>query len=178
MRRFALAVALAAAAAVFAGDAPRVPRAQVANAENRISSELTAMYPDERYFLLAPARGMYVGNYGLVFMAEINLVTGPAITPFHQEVTREEIARHRDRKLSRLPKLRTELLVILGKTSAMIHLPPEAGNIVLGVTLLRYPWENAAGIPSQIVMQADWSKLVEAHKNGTPLAPIVHVSEY
>jgi hypothetical protein len=173
-----LALACAAAPLMFASGAPHVPRAQVASAENRINSELAAMYPDERYFIMAPARGMFLDNFGLIIMAEINLVTGPAITPFHQEITKEEIARHRDRKLSRLPKLRTDLMSILANTTTMVQLPPEAGNIVLGITLVRYPWENAAGIPTQIILQADWSKLGEARKQGKPLDSVVRVSEY
>jgi hypothetical protein len=179
MKRLLLAMLLSAAAPlVFGSDAPHVSRPQVANAENLINGELAAMYPDERYFILSPARGMFIDNFGLVFMAEINLVSVPAITPFHQEVTKQEIAQVRDRKLSRLPRLRSELLKILGNTTRMFQTPPEAGSVVLGITLVRFPWENTTGIPSQIVMQAQWSQLVEAQKNNTPLDSIVHVSEY
>ena len=128
MKRLLLAIAFAAAPLVFGSDAPQVARVQVANIENQINGALAAMYPDERYFILAPARGIYIDNFGLVFMAEVNLVSGPAITPFHQEMSKEEIARHRDRKLSRLPRLRSELLKVLGNTITMIQAPPGAGQ--------------------------------------------------
>jgi hypothetical protein len=55
---------------------------------------------------------------------------------------------------------------------------PQTENVVLGVTLFRYPWENAAGLPSLIVMQAQWSKLLEARKKGAPLDSVVRVHEY
>jgi hypothetical protein len=50
--------------------------------------------------------------------------------------------------------------------------------MVLGITLLRYPYEDPKIAPSQIVMQGDRSKIVEAKKRQESLETVVHAVEY
>ena len=84
----------------------RVPRAKVANAEKLITPNSPPCIPKSRGSCIGPARGVYLEGYGVVFTAEVNLATGPVRTPFHPTITKEEIARHRDKKLSACPMLR------------------------------------------------------------------------
>jgi hypothetical protein len=187
MRRSRLALAIlslagAAAPCSSAADVPTtavaVARAKVAGAEKLIDNQLASMYPDEPWFLLGPARGVYLEGFGVVFTAEVNLATGPVRTPFHMEITKEEIAKHRDKKLSRLPQLRLMMATILGSATNALDTLPASGQVVLGVTLLRYPYEDPKGIPSQIVMQAERGKLLDAQRRGVPLNTVIKVQEY
>lgn len=159
-------------------DVPRLSRAKVANAEKLISTQLASMYPDEPWFLLGPTRGVYLEGYGVVFTAEINLATGPTSTPFKMDISKEEIARHRDKKLTRLPGLRAMMLKIVGSTSAYLDTLPVTEQMVLGVTLLRYPYEDPKSAPSQIVMQVERGKLLDAQKRGASLDSVVKTVEY
>jgi hypothetical protein len=167
-----------AAAVTLGADAPPMPSADVAKAEKIINQQFAALYPDEPYFLLGLTRSIYLDDFGLIFSTEINLAPGPAPSPFQIAITEQQRKNYRDKKMSRLPKLKNEMYSILGNATMALHPPPQAGNVVLGVTLFRYAWEDASGIPSQIVMQAQWSKLLEARKKGAPLDSVVRVREY
>jgi hypothetical protein len=167
-----------AAVTAASADVGRLPRNKVANAEKLVSTQLAAMFPDEPFFLLGQARGIYLEGYGVVFSADVNLATGPTLNPFHQEITHEEIARHRDKKMSRLPMLRTTMASIMGTASAVLDTLPPSEQVVLAVTLLRYPYEDAKGMPSQIVMQADRAKLVDAQKRHVALDTVIRTQEY
>jgi hypothetical protein len=180
MRRASLSglAAVLVFALTLTADVRGVTRAKMANAEKLINTQLASMYPDEPWFLLGPARGVYLDGYGAVFTAEINLATGPTSTPFKLEITKEEIARHRDKKITRLPDLRTMMMKIVGSTSAYLDNLVPSEQFVLGVTLLRYPYEDPKSTPSQIVMQAEHGKLADAQKRGAPLDSVVKVTEY
>lgn len=181
MRRAALAAVVGLLASVVSSpaDAVRgVPRAKVVNAEKLINTQLAGMYPDEPWFLLGPARGMYLEGYGVVFTAEINLATGPTQTPFKMEITKEEIARHRDKKITRLPELRGMMTKLMGFTAEYLDNLAPGERLVLGITLLRYPYEDPKIAPSQIVVQGERSKIVEAKKRQEPLETVVHAVEY
>ena len=174
---FGVAVLLVFALTLTA-DVRGVPRAKIANAEKLIDTQLASMYPDEPWFLLGPTNGVYLDGFGAVFSAQINLATGPTSTPFKLEISKEEIARHRDKKITRLPDLRKMMLKIVGSTGGYLDNLAPSEQFVLSVTLLRYPYEDPKSAPSQIVMQVEHGKLVDAQKRGAPLDSIVKVTEY
>lgn len=174
----AAALAILVCATGSPADVPKVPRAKVANAEKLISTQLAAMYPDEPWFLLGPTRGMYLEGFGVVFTAEVNLATGPMQTPFKLEITREEIARHRDKKITRLPGFKAVMARIVGSTAMYLDTLPPSEQLVLGVTLLRYPYEDPKATPSQIIMQVDRASVVEAQKKHAPVDSLIRVVEY
>src|SRR5437870_2914512 len=100
MRRamWTTALLLAAAIVTTPAETPRITLAKVVNTEKLISSQLASLYPDEPWFLIGQTRGVYLDGMGVVFSAEINLATGPSLSPFKQTITKEEITRHRDKK--------------------------------------------------------------------------------
>ena len=59
--------------------------------------------------------------------------------------------RHHEKKLQRLPQLKQ--LVKAGAEASRTWFPDLAENetIVVGVTLLKYSWEDLTGIPSQLL---------------------------
>ncbi len=150
LRALSLGLCFVLAANSFAAD--RKPsRAVLKEAELRFDSMIQKQWTDDPYVLLGNTRAIYVDGVGVVMTSEINLVTGPTVSPFNPSISKEAIARHRDRKLQRLPQLKQ--LVKSGVENARTWFPDlmETDNIVIGVTLLKYSWEEAAGIPAQIV---------------------------
>lgn len=163
---------------VRAVEPPPVPIAKVVNTEKLISTQLAGMYPDEPFFLIGTARGMYLAGFGAVFSAEINLATGPSLSPFKQTITKEERAHHREKKEARLPLLRNRLYEIVGQMGSYLESLPPNEEFVLAVTLLRYPWEDASGMPTQIILRVPRGKLMEAQRTNAKLDSIVRLQEY
>lgn len=161
-----------------AAEPPPVPLIKIVNTEKLISTQLAAMYPEEPWFLIGPARGVYLNGFGVVFTAEINLATGPSLSPFKQTISKEEIAHHREKKEARLPVLRARLYEIVGQMANYLETLPPAEEFVLVVTLLKYPWEDSAGMPSQIILRVPRAKLVEAHRLNAKLDTVVKSQEY
>lgn len=169
---------LAAAIASKPAEPPRITLAKVVNTEKLISTQLAAMYPDEPFFLIGTARGVYLDGLGVVFSAEINLATGPTLSPFKQTISKEEIARHRDRKQVRLPLLRNRMFTIVGSMASYLETMPNNEEFVLAVTLLKYPWEDTTGMPAQIIMRAPRGKLMEAQRQNAKPETAIKVQEY
>ncbi len=169
---------LATALVTRPAEAPHVVRAKVLNTEKLINTQLAALYPDEPWFLIGMARGVYLDGMGVVFSAEINLATGPYLSPFKQTISREEIVRLHDKKEVRLPLLRKRMVTIVGSMASYLETMPSNEEFVLAVSLLRYPWEDSTGIPSQIIMRAPRGKLMEAQRNNVRPASVLRIEEY
>jgi hypothetical protein len=178
MNRLLLCAALLPALALAAEPQRGLSRGKVVNAEKLINTQLAGMYPDEPWFLLGPARGVYLEGYGVVFTAEINLATGPTQTPFKMEITKEEIARHREKKITRLPELRAAMAKLMGFAADYLDSLAPGEQLVLGITLLRYPYEDPKIAPSQIVMQSDRARILDARKRQAPVDSVVRAVEY
>jgi hypothetical protein len=169
---------LAAAIVAKPSEAPRVPLTKVVNTEKLISTQFAAMYPEEPWFLIGMARGVYLTGFGVVFSAEINLATGPSLSPFKQTITKEEITRHRDKKEIRLPLLRNRMYSIVGSMASYLETIPDNEEFVLTVTLLKYPWEETTGMPSQIVMRVPRGRLMDAQRQNARPDTVIKVQEY
>jgi hypothetical protein len=174
-----LVAALAFSSLIFASgaDAGRVPRSKMANMEKLINTQIAAMYPEEPYFLIGLARGTYLEGFGAVFSAEINLATGPSLSPFKQTISREEIQRHRDKKEVRLPLLRNRMTAIVSSMAATLENLPPTEEFVLSITLLRYPWEENFG-PSQIVMRVQRGRLLDSARVSAKPETVIRTQEY
>lgn len=120
-------------------------------AETRFDMMIQKQWAEDPYVLLGNTRAIYVEGFGVIMTAEINLVTGPTVSPFNPTIAKEAIARHHDRKVQRLPQLRE--LVKAGSEAARTWFPDLADNdnLIIGVTLLKYAWEDGTGLPSQVI---------------------------
>ncbi len=161
MRRVA-AVALLFTAAVFGATAerPKVTRADVANMERVINGSIQGMFPEEPWILLGFSRGFYVSGVGVMFSADVNLATGPAVTPFTPNPRKELLIAQHEKKQKRLPVLRETMYTIVRKLSDSMTALPEDEQVVLCVSLMRSPWEIGNDIPAQIVMHVQRGKLI------------------
>ena len=138
----------------------RMTRAALASVERSFDGRLERANAPDSFLLLGPTRGVYLPGYGVVFSTEVNLIVSPNLSPFHQSFTKIEIARIHGRKLQQLPLLRQNMReMLVASAAALENLPPDE-QVVLAVTLFNYSWEDASGLPSQIVMQAERQKLL------------------
>ena len=159
---------LVIAASAMASDAPRVPRNTLAATEKKLDNSFTKLWSDNPFVVLGPTRGVYLEGYGAVFTAEINLVAGPPIGLMMPPPDKQDMARHKQKKIERIPELKTALEKLLAETAAspgMTAVPPDE-QIVLVAFLSHFPWEDLTGVPSQIMMQGSKKKLMDAQREG------------
>ncbi len=70
--------------------------------EKSLDNRISRLWQDNPFLLLGPTRGVYLEGYGAVFTAEVNLVANP-ISLMQATLTKEDIAKHRQKKLERIP---------------------------------------------------------------------------
>jgi len=149
--------------AVAASDTPRVSRSMLVASEKSLDNRFLGLW-DDPFLLLGPTRGIYLEGYGAVLTAEINLVVGPPLLLVRAEPGKEEIARHRKKKLERLPELMRAARQALMDTAASLDTLPGQEQVVVVMFLSRYQWEDTKGIPVQIMLRAPKSKLLEIQR--------------
>ena len=152
-------VALAALAVTAA--APRVSRGDLQAVERRLNQSLMSFSADDPIDLLGPTRGVYLERYGAVFSSEIGLVVVPAPTPFRPKPGKDETARLRQRKLARLPQARQLMRDMLVNAGSALKTVPLEEQVVLGITFYAHPFEDSAGVPAQLLMQAQRKTLAD-----------------
>ena len=153
--------------------APVVPRSSLASLESSFAASLVG----SRMEILNLPRGVYLEGYGAVFMADVNLTYTPTINPFNLTISKDQVAKFNRIKLSQMPILRANMLDILVNAGSALDKVPTREQIVLVVTLGNETWENTTGLPSQVQMQAQRSKLIEAKAGKVEAKTIVKVQE-
>lgn len=141
-----------------------VPRNAMTAVEKAFDLQVNKASLDDPYDLLGTTRGVYLEGYGVVFTAEVNLVMAGAITPFHQEYTKEELAHLRQKKLVRLDAIKQMMMEQLVSAATSLDTLPKDEQIVLGVILLYRPFEDISGLPHQLLMQAPRKALLASQK--------------
>jgi hypothetical protein len=167
---------LLAAAALFAQQS-RVKRPSLAMAEKNCDSRIGQVV-ENQFGVLGPSRASYVEGFGAMLSAEVDLFPGPSVSPFHLTISPADVARVHAGKLARLPKLRQCMRDILMSTAASLDEVAPQERIALSVTLLFQAYENTSGLPSQIVMQGERGKLVDAKLGRIPVESVVKVQEF
>jgi hypothetical protein len=161
MKRLLFAMLVSSACWTTNVEKPRVARATLVPMEKSFNRRMEAFNVEDPFYLLGTTRGIYLDGYGAVFTNEINLVLGPNITPFSQIISKEQIARLRQKKLARLPKLREVMRDMLVDAAASLDTVPPEEHVVVGVTLFHFSWEDTAGLPAQIIMKAPRRALLD-----------------
>jgi len=152
---------LATAAWVAVAQSPLVSYAAIRAMEQSFDKRVMTLGTDTPFDLLGNTRGVYLGGYGAVFTTEVNLLITNNISPFLQTIPKEYVAKVHAQKLQRVPLLKRSMQDALIATAASMDNVPPGENIVLGVTLFYYKWENTTGLPAQIVMRAQRQKLLD-----------------
>ena len=158
---------------------PRVSRVSVRAMEDSIDDKVARLQIDDPFQMVGGTRGMYINGYGVVFTSEMDLVANNLVSPFRPQVTKEDLTKLKHKKQQRIVRLRQVMRTMLMSTAASLDGVPVNEQVVLGVTLHYYPWEDSAGLPRQIVMLAPRKLLLEAVK-GDPaiLETGLQVQEY
>jgi hypothetical protein len=128
-------------------------RQAVSDTEKRLDAKIAEVGSKDKVYILGLARGLYLAGYGAVFSQEIDLIESPHPNPFHQQITPQEAAGVRRRKLENLTALRKALPDMWADAAAALSPVPDSEQVVLAVRLLYQPWEDKSGLPSQIVVK-------------------------
>jgi hypothetical protein len=169
-----LALALAAALTLAADVPARVLRATITDIERNFNRRLERWNVEDPVMLLGMTRGLYLDNYGVVFTTELNLVAAATVTPFRPAFNKEELARLRQKKLERVATLKELMREMLIDAAPQLSTVPLDQQIVLGINVLYHQWEDTAGLPGQIVMQAPRKALLDRNS----AAKSIRVQEY
>src|SRR5690349_16170414 len=109
---------------------------------------------DDPVELLGNTRGVYVPGCGIVFTAEVSLVTTPELNPFRREIPKELADRVHKRRVERLPLLEKAMDEMLHAMAMTFVQVPNDQKVVLAVRLLYGSWESTGGMPSQIMLRS------------------------
>jgi hypothetical protein len=172
---FLLLVVVFALTAASAG--PRVSRGTLAGMEKSLDERIQRLWDDTPYLLLGTTRGVYLEGYGAVFTAEVNLVMNP-VSLMNTRLTKDDIAKVRQKKLDRLPTLKKVLRESMVSMAASLDTVPGEEQIAIVAFIDHYPWEDVTGVPVQITLTAQKKKLVDAQRaGGAGLDAVIHVTE-
>jgi hypothetical protein len=140
---------------------PVLKRASLTAVERTLDRRLERFIPEDPFVLMGNTRALYLKGFGTVFTAEVDLIQTPSTTPFRGGFSKEELARIRQRKLSRLPQLRQVMRDMLLASAPLLEEMPPSELIVLGISLFTFSWEDKTGLPAQIVMQGPRAQLLK-----------------
>ena len=159
MKRYLAGAGICAALAIAA--AAGVSRVALHAVELSFDKRIQTLSTDIPFELLGSTRGVYLEGYGAVFTTEVNLSQSANISPFQLTIPKEYAAKLRLRKMDRVPVLKRSMQEeMLAMASALDGVPPRE-QIVVGVTLFYFKWENTGNLPAQIIMQAERQKLLD-----------------
>jgi hypothetical protein len=140
-------------AAVSPATAPAPQRQSITDLEKRLDTKIAQVGGKDLVYLLGLTRGLYLTGYGAVFTQELDLIQTPGITPFHQQITPQEVVTVHQRKLANLAALRKSLRDMWADAAQSLTSMPDTEQVVLAVHLLYRSWEDTSGLPSQIVLK-------------------------
>lgn len=157
MRRLLI---LLAAGALFAwAEKPVVPRETMKVVEQGFGNRLAKLATDTALDIVGEPRGIYLPGYGAVISADVNLLS-IVLSPFRPALTRAEVVKLHQRKLSRLPALRAAMRQVMVQAATLLTSVPPEERIVVVVSLYNFKYEDIDGLPGQILMEATRKQLL------------------
>jgi hypothetical protein len=178
--KFALMIALGVLtveAASRADEPQKIDRAAFNKVSNSVDDRFRNMWPDYPAELVGVTHTVYIHGYGAVVTGEVNVAPSSGITPFHQTITKTDKERAHQKKVQRMPELRTAMQALLVQSAADLHDVPDNEEVAIAVSLFYWVWEDRAGLPDQVVMHAPKKALVTAARDKT-LGSVVRIEEY
>lgn len=125
-----------------------------ADLEKRLDAKVPTADSKDPIDLLGLTRGLYLPGYGVVFTTEVSLIVTPTISPFRQQITKEDAAKVHQRKLEHLATLKKAMREMWLDAASSLTSIPENEQVVLAVRLLYQSWEDTKGLPAQIMIKA------------------------
>ena len=161
---------LLAAVTLLPAQSIKVSRASLATLERSFDRRLERSILEDPLALTVSSRGVYLANYGAVFTSEVNLVASAAISPFRPQFTKEELAKIKEKKKTRIPLLKATMREMLISSATALDFVPAGEQIVVDVAIFYFPWEDSAGLPREIMVQAPRKALLEASRSSNAKA--------
>ena len=158
-----------------------VTRPMLSGVERLFKGSLESLFtPDQLFGMLDSPQGVYIEGFGVVLTARVNLVEAPGLMPFRPALKPEEIKSIRDRKIERLPIVRDAMRHSMMLAAGMIETVPMDEQFVYSVVLFHHTYEDAKGIPTQIVMQASRKALLALQRqpDKAALATAIKMREF
>jgi hypothetical protein len=177
--KFAVMLALGALtvqAGSRADEPMKIDQAAFTKVSDIVDHRLRTLWPDYPAELVGVSHAVYIRGYGAVVTGEVNLAPSSGITPFHQTITKDDVARAHQKKVQRMPELRTAMQALLVQSASELRDVPDSEEIAIAVSLFYWVWEDKSGLPTQVVMHAPKKALLAAVKD--TLGSIVRVEEY
>jgi len=174
MKLIVLPLILASAAYAAAGEAPRVDRLQIEKVEKNLDATLLRFTTDNSHTLIGLTRGVYLEGVGAVFTAEVIVVNAP-VNIMHPLPSKEEIVQMRKKKVERIPLLKRILKDALVAAAGSLETIHADEQVVIAVIVPRFTFEDAAGLPAQVTVQASKRKLLES--KGAALDALIRVTD-
>lgn len=155
-----------------------VTRTSIAGVERHFDENLRRTFGlDSPVEMIVLPLGVYLDRFGIVFTSELNVLQTAGQSPFRPQVTAAEISRVREMKLKRIPGLKEQMRKLLVRAAAELDAVPLNEQVVLGLTLFYWHWEDTKGLPAQIVMTATRGALLEM-KSGRSADTAIRVQEF
>lgn len=140
----------------------RINRAAIATLEKGFDMTIRSARVNDPIGILGNTRGIYLDGYGMVFTAEVNLVANAVISPFKPGFTPQELVALREKKLDRVNVLKQSMRDMLMAAAKDLDSLPVNETVTVVISMTYFSWENSAGLPVQIMMQAPRSALLDA----------------
>jgi hypothetical protein len=103
--------------------------------------------------VLGNTRGIYLDGYGAVFTTELSPILTPNLSPFRPNISEQEKAQVRQRKLARLPAVERLMDTMLQSAARELTAVPDDQQILVAVKFLYLPYEDTTGLPGQMVVK-------------------------
>ena len=142
-----------------------VTRPMLSSMERMFKASLDAMFtPDELFGVIDSPQSVYIDGFGVVMTTRVNLVEAPGLLLFRGPLRAEELISIRQRKLQRVPILEDAVRQSMVVAAGLMETVPVDEQIVYSVNLFHHPYEDARGVPAQIVLQASRKTLLTLAK--------------
>jgi hypothetical protein len=167
---------LAAAAALLHAGA--IKRAVFIDLEHKFDSRIENAVREDPFWLMVNTSGVYLEGYGAVFTAQVNLVSGPTISPFRQTIPKSDVVKVRQKKLQRVPLLKQHMRDMLVGMAATLDDVPSNEQVALAVSLFYFAWEDTSGLPAQVLMRAERRQLIDLQAGRATADTVLKVQEF
>jgi hypothetical protein len=134
--------------------AARVSLVALSQVSRGFDREFQNFAPADPIDVLGRTRGIYLDGYGVIFSTELSPIVTPNVSPFRPNISDQDRAAVRQRKVARLPAVEKLIDSMLQSAARELAALPEDQQIVVAVKFLYLPYEDTNGLPGQYVVRA------------------------
>ena len=132
----------------------RLSLATLAEMSRGFDRDFQVFAPADPIDVLGRTRGIYLEGFGAVFTTELDAILTPRLSPFRPNISDQDKAQVRQRKLARLPVVERLMNSMLQSAAKELATVPEDQQIVVMVNFVYLPYEDTTGLPGQMVVKS------------------------